>query len=125
MILFWQDTPRWCLAALAAFGLPILDTATALLRRLLNKRPLFVSDRGHIYDQMIDRGIGLKKTVGICYLLTALFAVFGVSMGVTTWIRTKHAVFIYAAVFLISGLVIWKKGYLKMKGLRGAIRKES
>jgi UDP-GlcNAc:undecaprenyl-phosphate GlcNAc-1-phosphate transferase len=123
MILFWEGAPRWCLAAIVAFGLPILDTATALLRRGLNGRPLFVSDRGHIYDQMIDRGIPLKKTVVICYLLAASYAIFGVTMGITTTIRTKHTIFIYAAVFLISGLIIWKKGYLKMEGLRGAVGK--
>jgi UDP-GlcNAc:undecaprenyl-phosphate GlcNAc-1-phosphate transferase len=124
MILFWQHIPRWVLAAVAAFGLPILDTATALARRLINKRPLFVSDRGHIYDQMIDRGVPLKKTVFICYLLAGFYALFGVGMGVTTEIRTKHAIYIYAAVFLLSGLIIWKKGYLKMKGLRGAVRNQ-
>jgi UDP-GlcNAc:undecaprenyl-phosphate GlcNAc-1-phosphate transferase len=91
---------------------------------LLNKRPLFVSDRGHIYDQMIDRGIPLKKTVVICYLLAMLFAIFGVAMGVTTKIRTVHAFFIYAALFIISGLIIWRKGYLKMEGLRGKVPKK-
>lgn len=121
MMLFWQGVPRWCLAAIVAFGLPILDTATALARRLINKRPLFVSDRGHIYDQMIDRGIPLRKTVMICYLLTVFYAIFGVGMGITTAIRTIYAVFIYAVLFLISALIVWKKGYLKMEGLRGAI----
>jgi UDP-GlcNAc:undecaprenyl-phosphate GlcNAc-1-phosphate transferase len=121
MMLFAESIPRWWMAAIVVFGLPILDTATALIRRLLNKRPLFVSDRGHIYDQMIDRGIPLKKTVAICYLLTAFYAVFGVAMGVTTKIKTKFAFFIYAAVFILSGLIIWKKGYLKMEGLRGKI----
>ena len=124
MILFWQGVPRWCLAAIVAFGLPILDTATALARRLINKRPLFVSDRGHIYDQMIDRGIPLRKTVMICYLLTVFYAIFGVGMGITTAIRTIYSAFIYAALFLISALIVWRKGYLKMEGLRGAIRKQ-
>jgi len=121
MMLFAEGTPRWWFAAIVVFGLPILDTATALVRRLLNKRPLFVSDRGHIYDQMIDRGIPLKKTVAICYLLTALYALIGIFIGLTTRIRTVHAIFIYAAVFAVSGLVIWKKGYLKMEGLRGKV----
>ena len=124
MMLFAEAIPRWWMAAVVVFGLPILDTATALVRRLLNKRPLFVSDRGHIYDQMIDRGIPLKKTVVICYLLTMLFAIFGVAMGVTTKIKTKHAFFIYAALFIISGLIIWRKGYLKMEGLRGKVPKK-
>ena len=61
MILFAERIPRWWMASIVVFGLPILDTAVALARRLLNHRPLFVPDRGHIYDQMIDRGIPLKK----------------------------------------------------------------
>jgi UDP-GlcNAc:undecaprenyl-phosphate GlcNAc-1-phosphate transferase len=121
MMLFAESIPRWWIAAIVVLGLPIIDTATALVRRLLNKRPLFVSDRGHIYDQMIDRGISLKKTVTISYLLAAFYAVLGAAMGITTLIRTVHAVFIYAAVFILSGLIIWKKGYLKMVGLRGKV----
>jgi UDP-GlcNAc:undecaprenyl-phosphate GlcNAc-1-phosphate transferase len=121
MILFAEDEPRWWMASIVVFGLPILDTATALVRRLLNKRPLFVSDRGHIYDQMIDRGIPLKKTVKICYLLAGLYAVIGLTMS---QIRTRYAVVVYVAVFIISGLVVWKKGYLEMEGLRGAVRKK-
>ena len=65
MMLLARKAPRWWIASIIVFGLPILDTGTALLRRIINKRPLFVSDRGHIYDQMIDRGIPLKRTVGI------------------------------------------------------------
>jgi len=121
MILFGRYTPRWLMASIVVFGLPILDTAVALLRRLINKRPLFVSDRGHIYDQMIDRGIPLKRTVVICYLLTAIYAVIGLAMS---QIRTRYAVIVYLAVFLASGIVVWRRGYLKMEGLRGAIRKD-
>jgi len=122
MILFAEQIPRWWMASIVVFGLPILDTATALARRVINKRELFVSDRGHIYDQMIDRGIPLRKTVGISYLLAAFYALFGVGMGIITAIRTIHAVFVYVFIFLLSGLIIWRKGYLKMEGLRGAIR---
>jgi UDP-GlcNAc:undecaprenyl-phosphate GlcNAc-1-phosphate transferase len=104
------------------FGLPILDTAVALARRWINKRPLFVSDRGHIYDQMIDRGFSLKKTVIICYILAAVYAFIGVSMS---QIRTRYAVLVYSAVIVISALVIWKKGFLKMEGIRGAVKKEN
>jgi len=121
MMLFAEGTPRWWFAAIVVFGLPILDTATALVRRLLNKRPFFVSDRGHLYDQMIDRGIPLRKTVLISYLLAALYAAIGVSMAIITKVRTVYTIFIYAVIFIISALVIWKKGYLKMEGLRGKV----
>lgn len=121
MILFGEKFPRWWMASIVVFGLPILDTAVALVRRFINKRPLFVSDRGHIYDQMIDRGIPLKKTVVICYGLAALYAIIGLAMSLR---RTLVALVVYILVFIISGIVVWKKGYLKMKGLRGAIPKE-
>ncbi len=120
MILFAEHIPRWWMASIVVFGLPILDTAVALVRRVLNHRPLFVSDRGHIYDQMIDRGIPLKKTVAISYLLAGVYAVIGVMMS---QIRTRYAAVVYIIVFAVSGLVVWRKGYLKMEGLRGAVHK--
>jgi UDP-GlcNAc:undecaprenyl-phosphate GlcNAc-1-phosphate transferase len=118
MLLFAEQIPRWWMASIVVFGLPILDTAVALVRRLLNHRPLFVSDRGHIYDQMIDRGIPLRKTVTICYVIASIYAVIGLAMS---QIRTRYAAAVYVFVFVVSGLVVWKKGYLKMEGLRGAI----
>jgi UDP-GlcNAc:undecaprenyl-phosphate GlcNAc-1-phosphate transferase len=121
MLLFAEKIPRWWLASIIVFGLPILDTAVALARRMLNNRPLFVSDRGHIYDQMIDRGIPLKKTVAICYVLAAVYAVIGLVMS---QIRTWYAAGVYIVVFLVSAIVVWRKGYLKMEGLRGAIKKQ-
>jgi len=121
MILFAEKIPRWWMASIVVFGLPILDTAVALARRLLNHRPLFVSDRGHIYDQMLDRGIRLKKTVAISYVLAGVYAFIGLLMS---QIRTRYAAAVYVLVFAVSGTIVWKKGYLKMEGLRGAVHKE-
>jgi UDP-GlcNAc:undecaprenyl-phosphate GlcNAc-1-phosphate transferase len=122
MIMFAEDIPRWWMASIVIFGLPILDTATALVRRLINKRPLFVSDRGHIYDQLMDRGLSLKQSVAACYLLASVYALIGVAMS---QIRTRYAVFVYIIVILISALTIWSKGFLKMEGLRGSISKKN
>ena len=110
MMLFAEQVPRWWMAAIVIFGLPILDTATALVRRKLNKKPLFVSDRGHIYDQLMDRGIPLKKTVAICYVLAGLYAFIGLAMS---QVRTWLAFGVYLIVMLVSAVMIWKKGFLK------------
>lgn len=117
MILFGEKIPRWWMASIVIFGLPILDTATALVRRLINKRPLFVSDRGHIYDQLMDRGNSLKKTVMISYGLAGLYALIGLTMS---QIRTRYALIVYVVVSIGSALMVWKKGFLKMEGCRGA-----
>jgi hypothetical protein len=31
----------------------------------------------------------------------------------------------YIIVFVVSALIIWRKGYLKMEGLRGALRRNT
>ena len=119
MILFAEEVPRWWLASIVIFGLPILDTSVAVLRRLMNHRPVFVSDRGHIYDQMIDRGLSLRRTVATCYGLAGLYAVVGLLLS---QIRTRYASVVYVLVLLTSGLIVWRKGYLKMADVRGAVR---
>jgi hypothetical protein len=67
---------------------------------------------------MIDRGIPLKKTVTICYILAGVYAIIGLVMS---QIRTWYAAAVYVVVFLVSAFVVWRKGYLKMEGLRGVI----
>jgi len=121
MMLLARQAPRWWIASIIVFGLPIVDTGTALLRRLINKRPLFVSDRGHIYDQMIDRVISLKRTVGICYLLAGFYAAAGL---LTSILSTPYNLIPLTGIFTISFLVVWQLGFLKMAGLRGAIHKK-
>ncbi|MEN6575710.1 MAG: MraY family glycosyltransferase [Phycisphaerales bacterium] len=118
MILFAERGPRCWLAAIVVFGLPILDTAVAIVRRLWNHRPIWVSDRGHIYDQMIDRGIPLRRTVTICYGLTGLYALIGLAMS---QVRTRYAITVGVVTVALSALLVWRKGYFRMRGLRGAI----
>lgn len=122
MLMFGMEIPRWWMASIVVFGLPIMDTATALVRRAINKKPIMVSDRGHLYDQMIDRGMSLRKTVALCYLLSGMYAAIGLLMS---QIPTRYGLVVHIIVFALSAVIIWKKGYLKMDGLRGAVKKET
>ena len=122
MMLFAAAGPKWCLCSIMIFGLPILDTAVAFARRWLNKRPLFVADRGHIYDQMMDRRMSLKRTVTVCCCLAGVYVLIGL---IISRMRTRYALMVCVVVLIISGVVVWKKGFLKMEGLRGAIQKDS
>ncbi len=116
MILFSQGGPQWWLASVFIFAFPIMDTSVAVTRRLINKRPIFVSDRGHIYDQLMDRGMSLRKTIHYSYALTALYAFFGL---VISRLNAPAAGVVCVAVVIVSAFVAWRKGYLKMQGLRG------
>lgn len=111
MLLFSETFGWWTMAGIVIFGLPILDTAVALVRRCVNHRPLFVSDRGHIYDQLMDRGNTLGATVTICYLLTALYAMIGLALCLT---RFRYAVVAFFVVGILSALVVWRGGFIQM-----------
>ena len=102
--LFCQEGPaRWFIAACVVFALPILDTALAVVRRLLGGKSIFTGDRSHLYDQLVDRGMSVKQVVVLFYILAAVAAVFGVAMAI--FVRTRYAVPIYilllAAVWIV------------------------
>lgn len=59
---------------LMAFGLPIMDTLLALLRRFIGRRPLFEGDREHIHHMLLARGWSQRQAVFVLYGVCALFA---------------------------------------------------
>jgi UDP-GlcNAc:undecaprenyl-phosphate GlcNAc-1-phosphate transferase len=61
------------LVPLMLIGLPVIDTVMAIVRRLLNGKPVFIGDRSHLYDQLVDRGFTVRRAVSICYALQAAF----------------------------------------------------
>ncbi len=71
------SSPRWVMAGVMIFGFPILDTTLAIVRRWKNGKPLFVGDRSHLYDQLRDRGLSVKKTALVCYAIGTAFAGLG------------------------------------------------
>lgn len=70
-------------------GLPIFDTAYAILRRIKNKKPIMSPDRGHLHHRLIDMGLSQKQTVAIMYVISMLLglsAVMVVGQGAYTGI---------------------------------------
>jgi UDP-GlcNAc:undecaprenyl-phosphate GlcNAc-1-phosphate transferase len=57
-----------------SFGLPILDTCMAVLRRFLNGKPLFSADGEHIHHKLLQRGLTHRQAVVVLYAVSAFFA---------------------------------------------------
>ncbi len=64
-----------------ALGVPIFDTLFAIVRRYLEKRPLFSPDRGHIHHRLLDMGITHRRAVLIIYGVCAVFTVAAISVS--------------------------------------------
>jgi len=71
---------RWFIGPILIIGLPVADAGWTVGRRFLQGKRLFRGDRGHFYDRMMQRGISLKKTVFLCWLIQVGFVAGGVSL---------------------------------------------
>lgn len=53
------DAAVWI--AMGLLGVYALDLVVTLIRRRLHGRPLFAGDRSHVYDQLRDRGMSVRR----------------------------------------------------------------
>lgn len=67
-------------AALVVLGLPALDMAIAVIRRLKNrKNPLF-GDREHLYHKLLDLGFSKRQVILVYYSATLILGILAVSL---------------------------------------------
>jgi UDP-GlcNAc:undecaprenyl-phosphate GlcNAc-1-phosphate transferase len=57
--------------------LPLVDTAVTVVRRFRAHRPLFLGDRGHVYDRMTDRGWSVARVTSTAGATQAGLTVLG------------------------------------------------
>ncbi len=64
--------------ALLIMGIPILDVAWTILRRLLQgKNPFRFADKKHLHHRLLALGLGQRKTVLVFYVLSLVFGLSG------------------------------------------------
>jgi UDP-GlcNAc:undecaprenyl-phosphate GlcNAc-1-phosphate transferase len=107
IVMMAESQPKWFLAAMVMFALPVLDTSLAFARRWVNHRPLFSADRHHFHHQLVARGFSVKQTVIISYGLAICFVVLGAAI---VFIRTRYAVAVYLVVFGSIIVAAYKMG---------------
>ena len=96
--------------AMVALGLPVMDMMLALIRRMVNHKPVFTGDRSHFYDQLRHRlGFSVVKTVLICYVVAAVFAGLGVVISTLTPYTAGMAVL---AVIVIAAILLIASGFV-------------
>lgn len=92
------------IVAVLILGLPIFDTAFAIIRRALSGRPIMSPDRGHLHHRLVDKGYSTKGAV------ITLYGVSGI-LGLSAIAFANHDFRPVVAVFVIMGLLL----YLNMK----------
>ena len=91
------------LVPIIALGVPIFDTLFSMVRRWLERRPIFSPDRGHVHHRLLDMGITHRRAVLILYGVCVVFmaAAIGISLG-KSW---QMGVALVAVTATMIGLV--------------------
>nr|PZN03529.1 MAG: undecaprenyl-phosphate alpha-N-acetylglucosaminyl 1-phosphate transferase [Bacillota bacterium] len=84
-----------------ALGLPIFDTAFAIVRRLAKGKPIMQADRGHIHHRLLDVGFSHRQAVVYMYLMSLALGLCAIIM---IWAGVKQA-FLTLAIFFVAFLV--------------------
>ena len=87
-----------------ALGLPIMDTAFAIIRRHLNGKPIFKPDKGHFHHRLLAMGLTQRQAVMLMYLISAGL---GLSAILLTEIDGIYAVLLVSAI--IAGVCFCAK----------------
>jgi UDP-GlcNAc:undecaprenyl-phosphate GlcNAc-1-phosphate transferase len=107
IILLAQERPKWFLAAMVMFALPVLDTILAFARRYVAGRPIFQADRFHFHHQLLGRGLTVRRAVLVIYVIAVGFALLGSAI---VFMRTRYAVAIYLVIFGSLIVTAYKMG---------------
>lgn len=69
------------LVPILALGVPIMDTLFAMVRRWLERRPLFAPDRGHIHHKLLDLGLTHRRAVLTLYGVSVVLAASAIAVA--------------------------------------------
>jgi len=92
---------------LLIIGVPIFDTASAIIRRVLHQRPIQEADKGHIHHRLLGRGFNQRQTVLIIYVWCIALAVGGYAVR---WAAGPIKAGAVVALFAITGLMAYWLG---------------
>lgn len=62
-------------------AVPIFDTAFAILRRGLARRPIFSPDKEHLHHRLLGLGMSQRKAVVIIYGINMMFGLAGLALA--------------------------------------------
>lgn len=85
-------------APIIALGLPIIDTALAIVRRGIKGLPLFRADRKHIHHRLQQQGLSRTRTVLLLYAVSVVFLLMAFAIF---WTEQKFVPIVFGLVFLI------------------------
>lgn len=94
---------------IVVLGVPLWDTFFAIVRRIVNKKPISSPDKGHLHHCLLNMGLSHRSTVLVIYTISLFFGTMAILLTKTTkWTTLIVMVALLIAIHLgteIVGLV--------------------
>ncbi len=81
-------------------GVPIFDTAFAIFRRIVNRRPIMEADKGHLHHRLMRLGYGQRRATLMLYGVSGIMGVAAVTFSRDLFVET-------AGLFAIALMLIY------------------
>jgi len=87
---------------LLVLGLPLFDTAFAIIRRLFRHKSIMQADRGHLHHRLIDMGLSQRQSVLILYTASASLGLCAIVLA-DRGALSAIVMLLAAAIFVAGG----------------------
>ena len=91
-------------------AIPVMDTLFAILRRLINHKPIGMPDKNHLHHQLLNMKLSQTKTVLVIYFVDILFAVASILYVIGNQLlgTNLYGIIIYIILLLLTLVLVFK-----------------
>ena len=91
-------------------AIPIMDTLFAILRRLINHKPIGMPDKNHFHHQLLKLNLSKRKTVLLIYFIDLLFAIASIlyAIGNRMLGTNIYGIIIYIIILVLTIILVVK-----------------
>jgi UDP-GlcNAc:undecaprenyl-phosphate GlcNAc-1-phosphate transferase len=91
---------------IVALGLPIMDTAFAIIRRYLNGVPIFRPDKGHLHHRLLAMGLTQKQAVLSMYVISGLLGFSAIMLSEVSYFNAFLIMISIAMIAIVGAIKI-------------------
>jgi len=102
---FKNVTLTTLLVPIGLLAIPIMDTILAIIRRIINKKPITMPDKQHFHHQLLGMGLSHRNVVLLIYLIDIIFAS---AMLVYMLYDRTIGIVMYSILFIVIFIFIMK-----------------
>jgi UDP-GlcNAc:undecaprenyl-phosphate GlcNAc-1-phosphate transferase len=103
--LFKAVTATFLAVPLVLFGLPLFDTASVMLGRVLRGASIFEADKTHVHHRLLALGLTQSQAAMFLYMVSAALGLFAITLSLE---EAPEAVLVVGVLIVCFALVTWR-----------------